>query len=478
MADKTLLRQLVLLWKPIVIVLFMTIIIGNILVHFLVQKGYVNIVEEQYARHQQTMLDIRQRMSESSVSQRAFSDSQMFVHDDISAILVSAFQHASNISQLHLLNADGNILWGKETQKMAASFGSEFFRSPRGFLLPTHQPAIGYPFPHELHVIQLPIVVNQQKIGFVRGTFWTDRSHTAYMKIDKIALYMTLIAVGGMVVLGIVSVVNRFFVHLSWKQQQLEEYAVSLEHAKEQLRRTKKELYISEKLASLGYLAAGIAHEIGNPLGAVLGYIELLRKGRLDQQKTSDILQRTQQEVERIRRILEELVNFSRPHSLHIQHVDVNQILRKMVSQLPSIQKKQIDITLQLTAFPLFAHVDGKKLQSTFLNILGNAIDAIETVGEIRIATSRRIRESSTMPGGSEVIAIQFSDSGCGIVEEILPKIFDPFFTTKEPGKGMGLGLSLCHRMIETFHGEIDVESTMGKGTDVTIFLPPARKKQ
>jgi signal transduction histidine kinase len=78
---------------------------------------------------------------------------------------------------------------------------------------------------------------------------------------------------------------------------------------------------------------------------------------------------------------------------------------------------------------------------------------------------------------GSEVIAIQFSDTGVGIPEELLPRIFDPFFTTKDPGSGMGMGLSLAHRIIESFHGEIEVHSVAGQGADVTIFLPPSRKK-
>ncbi|PIE36190.1 hypothetical protein CSA56_01145 [candidate division KSB3 bacterium] len=477
MTENTFFRQLIFLWKPIALIVFITVLIGNILVHLLVQKNYIKVLEDRYAYYQQTMRDIRETVLENSHDLALFADSAIFVPVDMAAVLAHAFQHSPDIFQLQLLNVNGEVLWGKEAQQMLTSFGSGPFRSPRRSLLPTHQPIIRSPMPPELQVLQLPIWLDQQHVGFIRGTFWMDVSQTLYLKIDTIILYMTLAAAGGMVVLGIFAAVNKLSGFLSWKQQQLEDSVVSLEHAREQLRRTKKELYISEKLASLGYLAAGIAHEIGNPLGAVLGYIELLRKGRLDQQKTSDILQRTQQEVERIRRILEELVNFSRPHSLHLQNIDVNQILRKIVLQLPSAQEKRIEITLQLTEFPLFAYVDEKKLQSAFLNIVGNAIDAIGTDGVIRISTSRRIRESSTMPGGSEVIAIQFSDSGCGIPKEMVSKIFDPFFTTKEPGKGMGLGLSLCHRMVETFHGEIDVESQPGKGTDVIVFLPPARRK-
>ena len=142
------------------------------------------------------------------------------------------------------------------------------------------------------------------------------------------------------------------------------------------------------------------------------------------------------------------------------------------------MKDKQIEFRLQLTEFPLWADVDAHKLQSVCVNIIQNSIDAIAEVGAITIATSRRIRESATMIGGSEVIAIQLADTGCGIPEDILPRIFDPFFTTKEPGKGMGLGLSLCHRMIESFHGEIEVASKVGEGTEVLIVLPPSRKKE
>lgn len=280
-----------------------------------------------------------------------------------------------------------------------------------------------------------------------------------------------------MMLFGIFLIVSRMIRRNTEKQQQIEEYALCLEQANYNLRRTKKELYISEKLASLGYLAAGIAHEIGNPLGAVLGYVELLQRSQLDQAKMQDVLQRIERDVERIRQIIQELVTFSRPNSLHLENINVNLLLQKMLANFPVPQTKQITIRLRLTDFPLFTCVDPHKLRSVFLNILSNAIDAIAREGDIEISTSRRIRETSTMLEGSEVIAIQFSDTGAGIPEELLPRIFDPFFTTKDPGSGMGLGLSLTHRIIESFHGEIEVQSVAGQGTDVTIFLPPSRKK-
>jgi signal transduction histidine kinase len=301
-------------------------------------------------------------------------------------------------------------------------------------------------------------------------------SGTTLAQITEITLQTTIIATVLMIILGVVLISSQITKHLAAKQQQLEEYVLSLEKANKDLQRTRKELQLSEKLASLGYLAAGIAHEIGNPLGAALGYIELLQKHSLESEKARDILQRTEQEIGRIRQILQGLVNFSRPHTLHLQTVDINPLIRKVVSHLPALPEKTISIDLKLTEFPLFAEVDTHKLHSVFFNILCNAVDSIATSGQIVISTSRRIRESETIIGGSEVIAIQFSDTGSGISEEHLTRIFEPFFTTKDPGKGMGLGLSLCHRIVETLNGEMEIHSVYGKGTDVNIFLPPAKK--
>jgi len=297
------------------------------------------------------------------------------------------------------------------------------------------------------------------------------------MKVAKVTLQIVMVAVGLMILSGVGLIFTQVVKHLAAKQHRLEEYVVSLEKANENLRRTRKELQVSEKLASLGYLAAGIAHEIGNPLGAVLGYVELLQKNSLARAKAQDILPRAEKELERIRRIIQELVNFSRPQAMNVQTVDINEIIRKLTSQFQVDPEKTVAIHLQLTEFPLLAEVDEHKLVSVFFNILRNGMDAIATAGRIQIATSRRIRESATMIGSSEVIAIRFSDNGSGIPEQYLSKVFEPFFTTKDPGKGMGLGLALCHRVIESLNGEIEIQSTYGQGTDVTVFLPPARKK-
>lgn len=469
-------RRLSSLWKQVVVIVLMAIIAGNLLVYILVQKRYTSLIETEYIHHRQAMQELQQKILNDPAKDLFFSNTEHAENEGIPHTLATFFQNSPKLFQLSIIDSAGRILWGKEAKSALKYFLASSSSVPGHPRPPIPKQPAEQTFASNIYVIQIPMTLDRQHKGVLRGSFWWDTSNIPYVHIAKTSLYVTLIAFGCMILLGIFLAFTRISHHVLLKQRQLEEYALSLEQAKENLRRTRKELYTSEKLASLGYLAAGIAHEIGNPLGAILGYIELLQKRSLDQKKTADILQRIQQETERIRKIIQELVHFSRPHSMKIQKFDVNHIIRRMLAQLPPIEEKQISIQLQLTEFPLFAEVDQHKLHSVFLNILRNSIDAIPSIGEICITTSRRIRKSSTMFGGSEVIAIHFSDTGNGISEKVFPHIFEPFFTTKDPGQGMGLGLSLCHRIIESFNGEIEVQSTQGVGTDAMIFLSPARK--
>lgn len=466
-------RQFSYVWKQTVAIVLIIVILGSLLAYIYVQKRYTTFMERDYLSHWNAMQELQQEMLDDIGAYESLSLFVSAQKERVIQVISTCFQNSPDLFRLSMLDQDGILVFGKETKHITESFQSFSSSSPRKVVKKIQQQSIvGH-----IHYVQLSIMIANQHKGSLRGEFLVKDSNSVYIQIARVALYVTIAASACMVLFGIVTIFTRVTQHLSWKQEQLEEYAFSLEQANENLRRTKKELRVSEKLASLGYLAAGIAHEIGNPLGAVLGYVELLRKSQLEREKTEDILRRIGHEIERIHRIIQELVSFSRPRFMNIQKVDVNHILRKITSQLPSNQEKQVNVHLHLTEFALFAEVDEHKLQSVFFNILSNSIDAIETRGEIQISTSRRIRESLTMIGGSEVIAIQFSDTGCGISEENLSKIFDPFFTTKEPGSGMGLGLSLCHRIIESLNGEVEVHSTPGEGTDVTIFLSPARKK-
>ncbi|GAK52833.1 histidine kinase [Candidatus Moduliflexus flocculans] len=448
MAYKTVFLWFFSLWKQLIALMLLATILSNLLIYLLSQQRYQMRMQEESQTHYAELETLRQRLMSAE-----FESADMA--REIETFCLAAIQEMPTILELSIGDESGRMLWAKESP--------DFLKQDRSTA--------------DVYIIALPVSLNDS-VYTLRGIYERTNIIRHYVNIMHITLYMTGVVIMGMFFFAIGLMALRFSQRLAAKQQQVEEYAMAMEEAKLQLRRTRKELYLSEKLASLGYLSAGIAHEIGNPLGAVLGYVEVLQKGKVDDKKRADILPRIVHEIERIRGIIQELVTFSRPHSLNIQKVDVNQVVQKMMAQFPPVKEKQIEFHLKLTGFPLFADVDAHKLQSVCLNVIQNSIDAIDKIGEITIATSRRIRESTTMISGSEVIAIQIADSGCGIPEEILPSVFDPFFTTKEPGKGMGLGLSLCHRIIESFHGEIEITSVVGKGTEVLIILPPSRKKE
>ena len=441
--------------------------------YLLVQHRYKKVIEKRYDSCRETMRILQQQLLNSPSLPSFFEKMTFDGRQEIAAILLSYFDNSSGLFELRVLNTEGTVLWGKETPRNTKNFlQASSVNMKENFM--TWQS--GSPFDFNIHTIQLPLQVSGVQKGFLRGIFLRNASHDIYIKVARFTLYGVGVSAGAIVLLGMFSVMAKVSHRFSVKQSQLEEYAFSLQQANETLRKTKKELYTSEKLASLGFLAAGIAHEIGNPLGAVLGYVELLQKGTLDRQKTADILRRIEEDVGRIQGIIQELVNFSRPHAVHLQIVDINALIKKTIGQYPSIDSKEIHFQFRLPEFPLLAEVDEHKLRNVLLNLVGNGIDAISERGDITISTFRKIRESGTMAGGSEVIAILVADTGCGISEEALPKVFDPFFTTKDPGKGMGLGLSWCHRIVESFHGEMEIHSQLGRGSEVFVFLPPVRK--
>lgn len=466
------------LWKQTFVFILITTIIGSLIIYMYAQRQYTVIIETDYQAHWNTLQDLQREIIHISEQDRPMNSLIDLNDAKIKQQLSVVIQKCPQLFRVSFLDTHGNIIGGKESKNVTAHFqtiSSPSFREVSQILQHSKNLPV---FQEHVHAVQLPLVIRHQQIGFLRGEFSPIDSGTVLVQVTKVTLQIAIIAAGLISLLGMVLIFTQITKQLSSKQQRLEETVLSLEKVNESLRSARKDLQVSERLASLGYLAAGIAHEIGNPLGSVLGYVELLQKNIIDREKVQDILRRIEKEIERIRRILQELVNFSRPHFMKVQTVDINRIIRKMFSQFPSDPEKAVEFELQLTEFPLLAEVDEHKLQSVFFNIVRNAMDAISSSGRIRISTSRRIRESARIIGGSEVIAVQFSDTGSGIPEEHLSKVFDPFFTTKEPGSGMGLGLSLCHRIIESLNGEIEIQSTYGKGTDVMVFLPPARKKE
>ncbi len=229
----------------------------------------------------------------------------------------------------------------------------------------------------------------------------------------------------------------------------------------------------SSKMAALGKMATGIAHEINNPLAVIgekAGWVkDLLEKEDLAQSKNlqefADAVQKIELHVGRAKKVIHRLLGFARRMEPLIEKVDVNQVLEESVDSLENEARyRNIEIVKDLTPDLLHISSDSSQLHQVFLNILNNAIDAIDKDGEIELRTKYL--------GQDHQIAVEIQDSGPGIPKEILDKIFDPFFTTKEVGKGTGVGLSISYNIMEKLGGRIMVASEPGKGTTFTLYLP------
>ncbi|MEW6455778.1 MAG: ATP-binding protein [Acidobacteriota bacterium] len=228
-----------------------------------------------------------------------------------------------------------------------------------------------------------------------------------------------------------------------------------------------QQLITSERLASIGLLAAGIAHEINTPLTGISSYIQYLLKTPSEDEKLPEILKKIESQTERVGRIVKSLLSFSRQGRPSVQKIKLEEMISDIISLLDyKIKKSRIDLNLALKE-SLMVWGDRDKLQQVFLNIISNAIDAMSKGGVLSID----IQETK----GNAIIRIQ--DTGIGIKKEHLPRIFDPFFTTKGFGKGTGLGLSISYGIIKEHGGDIEVQSEEGKGTTFTIELPIENKK-
>jgi signal transduction histidine kinase len=263
-------------------------------------------------------------------------------------------------------------------------------------------------------------------------------------------------------------------------KDKIDTYVKSLEESNTQLKQAQDEVIRSEKLSSVGRLAAGVAHEIGNPIGIILGYVEILRQQVSEGPHTNEPLERLEKEVMRIDTIIRELLSFSRPTTVSLQPIQANAVIKEATTII-SHQKGFQGIKLKLVldeALPTIM-ADERLLQQLFINLLINAMDAMPEGGDLSVSTEYRSVSNHgpldyTLP--QDGVTILVSDSGVGIEQKHLEKIFDPFYTTKSPGKGTGLGLSVCHRIIESLGGVIRVQSIPGKGTTFAVILPVSQE--
>ena len=259
-------------------------------------------------------------------------------------------------------------------------------------------------------------------------------------------------------------------------KQEIENYIHSLEESNSQLKRAQSDVIRSEKLSSLGRLAAGVAHEIGNPIGIILGYVEILRQQGNTPNENADALSRLENEVMRIDNIIRELLSFSRPTTVAPHPILVNSIIKDAASFIAHQKAfRRIQVELHLAEDLPRVMADEGQLQQVMVNLFLNAIDAMPEGGTLSITTGQESSTHSASPQNvtaSPAMSITVRDTGTGIEGNDLNKLFDPFYTTKSPGKGTGLGLSVCLSIVESFDGRLSVESTPGQGTIFTITLP------
>jgi two-component system NtrC family sensor kinase len=236
-----------------------------------------------------------------------------------------------------------------------------------------------------------------------------------------------------------------------------------------------EQLLQSQKLASIGELSAGIAHEINNPLAIIRQEAEWLlhlfkKESPPDAAEIKNCLTEVVHQVDRAREITHNLLNFARRQQPVVQAVDLNRLVEDMTLLVAKeAQHHQIAVVKQLQPDLPSINSDAPLLRQVILNLLNNAIQATGPDGIVTVTT--RVTEANQ-------VMVQIDDTGHGIPKENLAQIFDPFFTTKPQGKGTGLGLSICHGIIERLGGKISAASEVGKGSSFTVKLPQALKRR
>jgi signal transduction histidine kinase len=272
----------------------------------------------------------------------------------------------------------------------------------------------------------------------------------------------------------------------------------------EQLRAEQTQRARVEKLATVGHMAAGIAHEIGNPLAAISGYAEVLRSRTLSVPGTASVLDALERECVRIDRIVRGLLDYARPRRVTPTAVDVNDVLdgvRRLLSDQGVLRRIRVSADLDPATPTVFG--ERHELEQIFVNLLLNASDAMERVGEIALRTrvvpvselrsargragdapadyvphkpSRRVAEwlSGAARAPRSVVQVVVADSGPGISPDDAERVFDPFFTTKAHGRGTGLGLAIVARIVDALGGAVWVQRAREGGAAFVVVLPLA----
>lgn len=259
---------------------------------------------------------------------------------------------------------------------------------------------------------------------------------------------------------------NGMAAQLRADREALEQRLAELERTTKELETAQAQVVRSERLASVGRLAAGIAHEIGNPLSAILGLIELVRDGDLSEEQRGEFLERVQQETERINRIIRELLDFSRrdPSDAN-DHTAVASAIKDALRLLtPQKEMRNVVVEEEVDSDLPAVRSSSDKLTQVLINLFLNAADAMNGEGTITVKAHRE----------EDSVVLQIEDTGPGIAEDILPNLFEPFVTSKAPGEGTGLGLAVCHSIVESYGGTLSATNLDGGGASFTLRLSVA----
>jgi signal transduction histidine kinase len=251
-------------------------------------------------------------------------------------------------------------------------------------------------------------------------------------------------------------------------QRERERALAELQQKTEELRATTQQLWQAARLAGVGELAAGIAHELNNPLGTISLRVEgVLAKTPPDDPRRR-ALEVVEQEVARMARLVGNLLNFSRAGRDQVSTVDVcEEVARTAELTDHHLRKRLVKFEPDFHPAVPVIYADRQQLRQVLLNLFTNAADAMPHGGRLAV----RVRPAE-LPGDRPAVAVEVADCGVGIPAELLPRVTEPFFTTKEEGKGTGLGLAICRRIVHQHQGTLEIESIVGDGTTVRVTLP------
>lgn len=302
---------------------------------------------------------------------------------------------------------------------------------------------------HSLVVI--PLFAKEKTLGAIAADFVEPNKNITKEALDSVMVFAQQAGL---------AIHNAFmYQELKTFSQQMEE---KIQKTTADLRKTEAQLIRSEKLAALGQLAAGFAHEIRNPLTSINILIHSMREKPPSGDSYKEDFKVIEEEIHRINEIVDQFLRFAKPAPPLLEKTEVSSIFEETLQLLrPQIEKQLIVVEKEFQPLPIIL-IDREQMKQVALNLLLNAVQAMPEGGTLAL----RGRNSED----GQWIHISIQDSGMGIPGEDMNKLFDPFFSTKEGG--VGLGLSIAHRIIDQHHGKIEVESTPGEGTLFTVWLP------